>query len=620
MEMSFLFTCTFCLLLLFFVTQISAQSPSTPTTGTNFSCSANPGTSCDTYVAYFAQEPDFMDLKSISDLFGVKSSLIAEASNLVSETTKLIPGQLLLVPVTCSCNGSHYFANISYEIKMGDSYFIVSRYFFENLTDWHVVLVTNPSLKPDLLKIGTEVIFPLFCGCPSKSQTEKGIKHLITYVWQPTDDIFQVSTKFNASEVDIINENNYQNFTDAVGSPLLIPVPQLPALSQPHPSNRKSAFKHRWILITVISSAGALLVCFLATFLVYTLGLYEKKKLFNRNDSSLESSDLVRMKKLSKTEKFELQAKQDKLLPGVSGYLGKPIVYDIQTIMVGTMNLDELCRVGGSVYKAMIDGKVLAVKKMKEDIKEELQILQKVNHGNLVNLLGISSNSEGNFFLVYEYTENGSLDKWLHSKSPTSSSSMGFLTWNQRLHIALDVANGLQYLHEHTQPSIVHRDIRTSNILLDTRFKAKIANFSMAMPAANSTTPTVDVFAFGVVLLELLSGRKAMVTKENTGEIVMLWKEAREVLEVEEKRGEKVRKWMDPKLESSYPIDGALSLLTLAKACTEERSTERPSMGAVVFSLSVLTQPFSETLVEASWTYTLEAEEVVQITNPITAR
>ncbi|GMN29734.1 hypothetical protein TIFTF001_002543 [Ficus carica] len=619
MEISFLSTHTLCLLLLFFIVRISAQSPPpTPTAGTNFSCSANSRASCDTYVAYFAQSPDFMDLKSISGLFGVNSSLIAEASNLVSESTELIPGQLLLVPVTCSCNGSQYFANISYDIKMGDSYFIVSRFYFQNLTNWQVVLVTNPTLKPNLLKIGTKVIFPLFCGCPSKTQSENGIKHLITYVWQPGDDVFGVSTKFNASEVDIITENNYGNFSDAVGSPVLIPVSRFPALSQPHPSRKRNTFRHRWILIAVMSSAGALLALILVTFLVYTLGLYETKKLVLRNDSDIDSSDLIQMKKLSETEKFELQTKQDKLLPGVSGYLGKPIVYDIETIMQATMNLNELCRIGGSVYKAMIDGKVFAVKKAKEDIKGELQILQKVNHGNLVNLLGISSNSEANF-LVYEYAENGSLDEWLHSKSSTSSSSMRLLTWNQRLHIALDIANGLQYVHEHTQPSIVHQDIRTSNVLLDTKFKAKIANFSMARLATNSTMPKVDVFAFGVVILELLSGRKAMATNEN-GEIVMLWKEAREVLEGDEKRADKVREWMDPKLERFYPIDGALSLITLAKACTEERSSVRPSMGEVVFSLSVLTQSFSETSVEGSWTCTLEAEDVVQITSPLTAR
>jgi serine/threonine protein kinase len=227
--------------------------------------------------------------------------------------------------------------------------------------------------------------------------------------------------------------------------------------------------------------------------LVYAHCLRErKKKTINRIGSSLENSDLIQTKEQPKSEDFK-----EKLLLGVSGYLNKPIVYENKTIMEAMMNLSETCRIGKSVYRATINGIVLAVKKTKEDVcGEELKILQKVNHANLVRLVGISSDTEGNRFLVYEYAENGSLD-----------SSLAFLTWNQRLSIALDVATGLYYMHEHTQPTIVHRDIRASNILLDSMFKAKIANFSMARSAANDVImPKVDVFTFGVILLELLSG------------------------------------------------------------------------------------------------------------------
>lgn len=563
-----------------------------------------------------------MDLKNISNLFGVSPSSISEASNLVSESTELIPGQLLLIPLPCSCNGSRYFSNITYNIKKGDIYYLLSIHSFENLTSWTLVRDKNPSLDPYLLQIGTKVIVPLYCGCPSKSHLENGIKHLITYVWQPNDDIVGVSAKFNASEVDIITQNNYRNFTAAVGYPLLIPVSRFPALSQPpYPphSHQRNQLKHRWFLIAVISSACALLLLFLATFLVYTLGGYQKKKNLSREDSSLETSDLIQMKKFTKIETFELQTKQDKLLPGVSGYLDKPIMYEIETLMEATMNFNDQYKIGGSVYRAVINGSFLAVKKAEENVTEELKILQKVNHGNLVKLMGISLDRDGNCFFVYEYAENGSLDKWLNHKSSTSTlSSVGFLSWSQRLNIALDVANGLQYMHEHTQPNIVHRDIRTSNILLDSRFKAKIANFSMARPAAAATMTKVDVFAFGIVMLELLSGRKSMATKEN-GEILMLWKEARGVLEDEEERAEKVKGWIDPKLESFYPIDSAISLITLANACTQEKASARPSMAEVVFSLSVLTQSLSET-VETSWSCPLEGEDVVQITSPIIAR
>lgn len=164
----------------------------------------------------------------------------------------------------------------------------------------------------------------------------------------------------------------------------------------------------------------------------------------NSVGSSLETGVLIQMKKQSRSEKFEPKITQGKQLPGVSGYLSKPIMYETKAIIEATANFDEHCRIGGSEYRATINGQVLAVKKTKKDVTEELKILQKVNHANLVRLVGISSNTDGNRFLVYEYAENGSLDKWLHSKS---SSSSGILTWGKRLNIALDVANGLQYMH-----------------------------------------------------------------------------------------------------------------------------------------------------------------------------
>jgi serine/threonine protein kinase len=333
----------------------------------------------------------------------------------------------------------------------------------------------------------------------------------------------------------------------------------------------------------------------------------------------LETGDLIQTKELTKLESFEAKITPDELLPGVSGYLSKPIIYEVKEIMEGTMDLNEHYKIRGSVYRAKINGRVLAVKKTKDDVTEELKILQKVSHANLVKLMGMSSgfDREGNRFLVYEYAENGSLEKWLHPTSESSSSSAGFLTWSQRLHVALDVANGLQYMHEHTQPSIVHKDIRTTNILLDSTFRAKIANFSMARPATDSLMPKVDVFDYGVVLLQLLSGKKAMVTKEN-GEIVLLCKEIKAVLEIEEKREESLRKWMDPCLERFYPIDSALSLATLARLCTLEESSERPSMAEIVFNLTVLTQSPPETF--ERWTSGMETEDFTRLISPVTAR
>ncbi|MCL7041759.1 hypothetical protein MKW94_000199 [Papaver nudicaule] len=268
--------------------------------------------------------------------------------------------------------------------------------------------------------------------------------------------------------------------------------------------------------------------------------------------------------------------------------------------MEATMSFDEHCRIGGSIYQGTIQGNMVAVKKAKHDITNELRLLQKVNHANLVKFMGVSIDTDEYCYLVYEFAENGSLDKWLTPKVPCSSSSINIRTWDQRLSISLDVANGLQYLHEHTQPIIVHMDIRTTNILLDSKLQAKIANFSRAKPLADSSMLKADVFSFGVVLLELLSGKRAMETKK------------RMILEDEERREERLRRWMDPNLKNSYSIDRAISLATMARVCTWEKSSSRPNMAEMVFNLSVLNQQSSEAL-DTSWTDGLETQESIQI-------
>ncbi|KAE8694031.1 putative Tetratricopeptide repeat (TPR)-like superfamily protein [Hibiscus syriacus] len=264
---------------------------------------------CSTYAAYFAQELDFLDLRNIANLFRTSLQEIARASNLVSEDTRLFPGQLLPVPITCGCTMNHYFANITYDIKLGDTYYTISTTVFESLTNFTAVEQMNPFLEPKNLHTGEEVVFPLFCKCPSKAESENGTEYFISYVWQPKDSIWSVSAMFNVSAPAIIDENKLNGYTDissAVIPPLMIPVSD-------------------W-------------------------------------------SDVTR------SEGFRPKIMQDKLLPGVSGYLGKPIMYDADVIMRATMNLNEHRRVVGSVYRATIDGKLLAIKKTKEDIAKELKI------------------------------------------------------------------------------------------------------------------------------------------------------------------------------------------------------------------------------------------------------
>ncbi|XVE97364.1 hypothetical protein REPUB_Repub03eG0013400 [Reevesia pubescens] len=187
----------------------------------------------------------------------------------------------------------------------------------------------------------------------------------------------------------------------------------------------------------------------------------------------------------------------------------------------------------GCVYKAQFDdGSYAAVKKLdcsnqdaEKEFENEVDLLCKFKHSNIISLLGFSSDNETRF-IVYELMQNGSLETQLHGPSHGSP-----LTWYRRMKIALDTARGLEYLHEHCNPPVIHRDLKSSNILLDSDFNAKISDFGLAVTDAaqnknnlklsgtlgyvapeylldGKLTDKSDVYAFGIVLLELLLGRK----------------------------------------------------------------------------------------------------------------
>jgi len=313
---------------------------------------------------------------------------------------------------------------------------------------------------------------------------------------------------------------------------------------------------------------------------------------------------------------FETANTKNSLVTSVSDYIDKLVLYSIEDLQKVTQNFSPLCNIEGSVYRGTIHGKDCAIKLIKGNMSQELKVLQKVSHTNLVKLEGICISPEGQSCLVYEYVENGSLNSWLHDAEfiqakNDSSLSAPLLKWRTRLQIAADIANGLQYIHEHTTPSVVHKDIKSSNILLDGKFRAKIANFGMAKSGINALTKHIvgtqgymapeyladglvssklDVFAFGVVLLELISGKEAIVREGGlplAGKEGLLWTHIKPLLEGED-REENLRQWVDANLQNDYSIDSVLGLATIARACVEEDPGQRPPLGEIVYRLSIL--------------------------------
>ncbi|XP_020590924.1 PTI1-like tyrosine-protein kinase 3 [Phalaenopsis equestris] len=269
----------------------------------------------------------------------------------------------------------------------------------------------------------------------------------------------------------------------------------------------------------------------------------------------------------------------------------------------------------GRVYFAILNGKRVAIKKL--DVSQEPESntefltqvakVSKLRHENFVELLGYCL--EGNLrLLCYEFATMGSLHDVLHGRKGVQGARPGLvLDWMQRVRIAIDTAKGLEFLHEKVQPSIIHRDIRSSNILLFEHFKAKIADFNLSNQAPDMAarlhstrvlgtfgyhapeyamtgqlTQKSDVYSFGVVLLELLTGRKPVDhTMPRGQQSLVTWATPR-------LSEDKVNQCIDPRLTGQYPTKGVAKLAAVAALCVQYEAEFRPNMSIVVKALSPL--------------------------------
>ncbi|WOL14626.1 MMS19 nucleotide excision repair protein [Canna indica] len=299
----------------------------------------------------------------------------------------------------------------------------------------------------------------------------------------------------------------------------------------------------------------------------------------------------------------------------------KPVVFKHEEVLSSTDNFSDSNLLGhgkyGSVYYGVLRDQEVAIKRMTalktKEFMAEMKVLCKVHHASLVELIGYAATGD-ELFLIYEYAEKGSLESHLHDPQNKGQTS---LSWISRVQIALDAARGLEYIHEHTKNHYVHRDIKTSNILLDGSFRAKISDFGLAKlvvttaDAEASTTKVVgtfgylapeymrdglattksDVYAFGVVLFELISGKEAIT---RTG-VILSNPERRSLASImlaalrnapNSMSMESLKEYIDPYLMNLYPHDCVYKMAMLAKQCVDEDPVLRLDMKQVVISLS----------------------------------
>ncbi|KAL7614328.1 hypothetical protein Lser_V15G06980 [Lactuca serriola] len=284
--------------------------------------------------------------------------------------------------------------------------------------------------------------------------------------------------------------------------------------------------------------------------------------------------------------------------------------YNYKDLQLATNNFGEENILGkggfGEVFKATLDdNNVVAVKKLhvqharvKEEFENEVKLISDVHHRNLLRLLGWSSEGS-DLLLVLEYMPNGSLDRFLWG------SERGTLDWNQRYEIIFGIARGLAHLHNEFHVKIIHRDIKSNNILLTDDFKPKIADFGLArfLPEDETHVSTkfagtlgytapeyalqgvlsdkVDTYSFGVVSLEIISGRRSTEVKSDISSSDYLLEDAWKSYEKKTHM-----KFIDVTLDlNQHQQEHVMKIIEIALLCTQSPSSKRPTMSEVVLML-----------------------------------
>ncbi|KAF5930911.1 hypothetical protein HYC85_031784 [Camellia sinensis] len=299
---------------------------------------------------------------------------------------------------------------------------------------------------------------------------------------------------------------------------------------------------------------------------------------------------------------------------GTENNKARTFTFDQLVAATETFNSDYFLGEGGfgKVYKGKLEDtdQIVAIKQLDRNglqgIREfivEVLTLGLANHPNLVKLIGYCAEGEQRL-LVYEYMALGSLEDHLHDLRPNRKR----LDWNARMKIAAGAAKGLEYLHDKMKPPVIYRDLKCSNILLDEAYNPKLSDFGLAKvgPVGDKThvstrvmgtygycapdyamtgqlTFKSDIYSFGVVLLEIITGRKAIDNMRPTAEQnLVAW--ARPLF----KDRRKFPQMADPVLEGKYPTRGLYQALAIAAMCVQEQPNMRPLIADIVTALNYL--------------------------------
>ncbi|PKA65282.1 LysM domain receptor-like kinase 3 [Apostasia shenzhenica] len=524
-----------------------------------------------------------LSLPDLAAVFSANASLARP----ISRPSGGAGGYLLEVPCLCSAAGGGelaLFHDATYLVKSGDTADDITANVFSGLA-WKIDAG---------LKAGETITVHMPCGCLDR-QVE-----VASYAVEKGDTLSTIAGML-AADLEETKRMNSElvanpNFL-SVGWILLVPVgTAVPAVS----GRKKNVVLALVIAIPVVISIAGLLILLVRYWGIRRRRLLEEegKKTTAKSASSKKNHS---QRNLEEGKAFESE---------------RPEIFSVEEVEKAASNFDPSRVIGvggfGSVYYGMLGEKEVAIKRMKSNkTKEffaELKVLCKVYHINVVELIGYASGDD-HLYLIYEYLQNGSLSDHLHDPLLRGHQP---LSWTARAQVALDAARGIEYIHDHTKSRYVHRDIKTSNILLDIGLRAKVGDFGLAKLVERSndeelnatrlvgtpgylppealvecqTSTKTDVFAFGVVIAELITGCRPLVRDHKepakTQSLITLIKKIFQ----EEDAEEALEEMVDRNLRNSYPMEAIFKMAEVAIRCLDDDPGNRPEMSEITVKLS----------------------------------
>lgn len=575
--------------------------------------------SCQAYLIYISQSK-YDTVSSISKLLASDPSQLSQI-NSVPENASFQVGTEVIVPVNCSCSARYYQASSSYSVVHEDTRYLIATSIYQGLVS--CLAVRFHSNYSRFLYTGMNISIPLRCACPTTKQSNQGVKYLLTYLVKSGDDVSNISRRFGADVLRTLDANEQSENAPMIyeKSTLLIPLQNPPSASQtikppvppptppPIPPPALGESRKGWIYAVIGASVAGFCSVFIIAACIRFLGAKGKA-----NPTTVPNKRI-----------HKLEIPLEELVAGVSDINNAVKVYEFEELQLATENFSDDCKIKGSVYHGLVMGDAVAIKEVDRNVSKEINILKMVNHFNLIRLLGVCCH-DSHSYLVYEYAENGPLSDWIFDKIRSK-----VLSWVLRMQILFDVANGLNYLHVYTKPAHVHMAIASRNVLLNHDFRAKIANFATAryntaqegqlavtkhiigtkgymapeFLELGLVSPELDVYAYGVLMLEIISGKAAVIS---SGDRDLFLSHAFLTFIREENAEEKVNDFMDPSLDGKYPLELAMMIARLSERCLSKDLVSRPSMDEIVQSLSKilaasLSWEFSDTSLEIDGSY-----------------